>query len=222
MSLFDSNYSIINFEKSANYFSNLKAPFRIRKLLPNIKLIIITIDPIDRAYSWYHHMKAHKDPIAIQYSFYEILMHSSDNTSLTKTIEKFKKTCLDPGIYIKHLLNWFRFFKRDQFMIVDGDQLKHRPYLVMNSIQKYMNSSKFFDYKNLLVYDAKKKFYCLKKRLGKIQRCLGSSKGRKYEKLDENSYLYLRNFYQKYNVQLFNFLKKNLFNLPKWLEKYID
>ncbi|RNA25299.1 bifunctional heparan sulfate N-deacetylase N-sulfotransferase 1 [Brachionus plicatilis] len=216
LDLFQSNSSLINFEKSANYFSDARVPHRIRKLFSNIKFVIITIDPIDRAYSWYNHMKAHKDSIALQYTFYEILNLSPLNGSHWRRIEKFRHRCLDPGIYIKHLSRWLRFFARDQFLLIDGEEFKQRPHLAMNSIQLFMNSSRFFDYKNLLVYSAKKRFFCLKNR-----RCLGPSKGRTYARLDQRSYIYLRDFYQKSNAQLANFLNKNLFSMPSWLEKYL-
>ncbi|KAK3722099.1 hypothetical protein QZH41_019846, partial [Actinostola sp. cb2023] len=42
------------FEKSANYFDSPKAPLRASTLLPKAKLITILIDPVKRAYSWYH------------------------------------------------------------------------------------------------------------------------------------------------------------------------
>lgn len=41
------------FEKSANYFDNEKVPERVHSLLPNAKLIVILINPVKRAYSWY-------------------------------------------------------------------------------------------------------------------------------------------------------------------------
>ena len=41
------------FEKSANYFDGDKVPERVHALLPNVKLIMILINPIKRAYSWY-------------------------------------------------------------------------------------------------------------------------------------------------------------------------
>lgn len=47
------NDSIILFEKSANYFTENKAPLRIKNLLKSPKFVIITINPVDRAYSWY-------------------------------------------------------------------------------------------------------------------------------------------------------------------------
>lgn len=41
------------FEKSANYFDSDDAPRALSALLPNAKLIVILMDPVDRAYSWY-------------------------------------------------------------------------------------------------------------------------------------------------------------------------
>ena len=55
LSLFDkakSNETIL-FEKSANYFTESNAPGRIKALDNDMKLAFITINPIDRAYSWY-------------------------------------------------------------------------------------------------------------------------------------------------------------------------
>lgn len=47
------NKSMKLFEKSANYFDGDKVPERVHTLLPNVKLIVILINPIKRAYSWY-------------------------------------------------------------------------------------------------------------------------------------------------------------------------
>ena len=44
---------VLYMEKSANYFDSLKTPLRAHNIIPNAKLIIISIDPKLRAYSWY-------------------------------------------------------------------------------------------------------------------------------------------------------------------------
>jgi hypothetical protein len=50
----ESSSSLIFFEKSANYFTEFKAPNRIKKLLENdVKFVIIALEPAQRAYSWY-------------------------------------------------------------------------------------------------------------------------------------------------------------------------
>lgn len=47
------NSSII-FEKTANYFDNPKTAESIHHLLPDAKIVIILMDPAERAYSWYN------------------------------------------------------------------------------------------------------------------------------------------------------------------------
>ena len=41
------------FDKSANYFDSLKTPLRAFNLIPNAKLIVISMDPRNRSYSWF-------------------------------------------------------------------------------------------------------------------------------------------------------------------------
>ena len=41
------------FEKSANYFDSAQAPAAVHALIPDAKLVVVLIDPVDRAYSWY-------------------------------------------------------------------------------------------------------------------------------------------------------------------------
>jgi len=43
----------ILFEKSATYFDQDVVPQRLSALLPKQKIVVILIDPANRAYSWY-------------------------------------------------------------------------------------------------------------------------------------------------------------------------
>lgn len=60
------------FEKSATYFDGEAVPRRAHALLPHAKIIVIMISPAKRAYSWYQHTRAHGDPTANNYSFYQV------------------------------------------------------------------------------------------------------------------------------------------------------
>jgi len=44
----------VKFEKSATYFDKEAVPMQAGALLPSAKVIIILLDPITRAFSWYH------------------------------------------------------------------------------------------------------------------------------------------------------------------------
>jgi heparan sulfate N-deacetylase/N-sulfotransferase NDST2 len=67
----------ILFEKSATYFDNELVPRRAHALLPRAKLVTILISPAKRAHSWYQHMRAHNDSVALNFTFYEVLTATS-------------------------------------------------------------------------------------------------------------------------------------------------
>ncbi len=69
------------FEKSATYFDKDVAPLRAHRLLANAKIIAILISPAQRAYSWYQHMRAHGDDVALKYTFHQVITARSANSS---------------------------------------------------------------------------------------------------------------------------------------------
>jgi hypothetical protein len=82
---------LIVLEKTANYFDNEKAPLAIQTLLPNAKIIVVLIDPVDRAYSWYQHMRAHNDSIALKYDLLEVF------SSNLNEVGRLRQRCIYPG-----------------------------------------------------------------------------------------------------------------------------
>lgn len=204
----ETNGSIINFEKSANYLTDLKVPLRIKNLLNDTKLILILLNPIDRAYSWYQHEKAHNNSIALNYTFKEILTINSTN----KNFLSLKEKCLRNGLYYRYLKEWFKYFKTNQFYIIDGNEFKIDPRDDLNKLQQFigLNESYRVNYTKILKFNSKKGFYCSYK-------CLGPSKGRKYVKLDDESQLFLKNYYKKSNEFLKKILLKYNFKLPSWI-----
>ena len=97
--------------------------------------------------------------------------------------------------------------------------LRYEPVKCLNNLQTFLPIEKYFNFKNVIRFDKKKKFFCAFSR--EIQsvkiKCLGSSKGRKYPRLDFNSRDYLEKFYNKTNKSFFKFLKKYSYQVPKWL-----
>lgn len=72
-----SEKAITIFEKSANYFDNPKAPEAIHYLIPNAKIVILLIDPIERAFSWYQVSYFHHYFVTINNLLLFILAHES-------------------------------------------------------------------------------------------------------------------------------------------------
>jgi hypothetical protein len=169
-------------------------------------------------------MKFHKNEIAINYSFYDVLILNETNKTILKSMQELRSRCIEPGIYIKHIFEWLKYFKLNQLYMIDGQLLKSKPHQCLNNLQRdFMKLDTFLDYEPLLKYNKKKGFYCpiidTKKNLTK---CLGSSKGRKYPLIDPKSKEYLKNLYNDANLKLFNFLTAKSIEVPIWLKDIFE
>ena len=49
-------------------------------------------------------------------------------------------------MYAKSLERWLDFFPASSLYIIDGEQLRNDPVLVMNELQKFLDIEPFYDY----------------------------------------------------------------------------
>jgi hypothetical protein len=159
-------------------------------------------------------MKAHKDPTALMYSFNQIIKSNRSQPDLYYLREK----CLGPGKYSMHLKRWLKLFDPHDLYLIDGDLFARAPYVYLNNLQKYLHikESHRLEYKNILRYNRNKKFFCYLQKNGR-DKCLGASKGRRYEKIDEESKKILSEYYSAWNRKLRELLRFYNYRVPKWL-----
>uniref|UniRef100_A0A1I7TVG8 [heparan sulfate]-glucosamine N-sulfotransferase n=1 Tax=Caenorhabditis tropicalis TaxID=1561998 RepID=A0A1I7TVG8_9PELO len=208
------NTSTVIFEKSATYFDNPSAAKQAATLIPHAKLIVILQNPSQRAYSWFQHLLAHKDPTAVSSgSLLSILENSTTSSEL-----KVKQRCLSGGKYVHHLDKWLEHFSLQHIHFVDADELKREPAKVLFTISKWLDLPDF-EFDAHIRFSESKGFSC---RLieGKTK-CLGESKGRKYEPMTDELKRKLDETFQLDNSALFKFLRKNRLQIPEWLEEAV-
>nr|XP_025034848.1 bifunctional heparan sulfate N-deacetylase/N-sulfotransferase 1 [Pelodiscus sinensis] len=239
--------SDLYFEKSANYFDSEVAPRRAAALLSKAKVITILINPADRAYSWYQHQRAHDDPVALKYTFHEVI---TARPEAPQKLRMLQNRCLVPGWYATHIERWLdpgvemisgcssriRGIERQhrssrhpplssplflQILVLDGKLLRTEPAKVMETVQKFLGVTNFIDYHKTLAFDPKKGFWCQLLEGGKTK-CLGKSKGRKYPEMDSDSRAFLRDYYRDHNIELSKLLYKMGQTLPTWLREELQ
>lgn len=206
---------LIQFEKSANYFDGEFVPLRVHSLLPNAKLIVTLISPIQRAYSWYQHQRAHNDVTATNYTFYQVI-NSSENSS--HPLRDLRHRCLTPGFYAQHLEHWLSYFSPSQILILDGEELKSDPVTTMNRVQEFISIDPIIDYSTKLRFDPKKGFFCSIVN-NNDTKCLGKGKGRIYPPMDKKEIKLLKDFFTPHNVALSKLLTKLRQPIPLWLQE---
>ncbi|XP_021967195.1 bifunctional heparan sulfate N-deacetylase/N-sulfotransferase [Folsomia candida] len=205
----------ILFEKSATYFDNELVPKRAHALLPRAKLVTILISPAKRAHSWYQHMRAHNDSVALNYTFYEVLTASVGSP---KVLRDLRNRCLNPGRYAQNLERWLSYFPPQQLLILDGEELRDDPVAVMYRLQRFLQIQPLFDYSTKLRYDRSKGFYCQVISQNR-NKCLGRSKGRHYPPMDDRSEKYLQSYYKSHNSALEKLLRRLDHSIPPWLRE---
>uniref|UniRef100_UPI00398E9AF3 bifunctional heparan sulfate N-deacetylase/N-sulfotransferase 4-like isoform X2 n=1 Tax=Pristiophorus japonicus TaxID=55135 RepID=UPI00398E9AF3 len=206
------------FEKSANYFHSEEAPKRAAALLPKVKIITILINPSDRAYSWYQHQRAHEDPAALRYSFYEVI---TAGRRAVPELRALHNRCLVPSWYAAHIERWLTYYPTSQLHIIDGHKLRTGPAAVMDGVQKFLGVSQYYNYSQALTFDPQKGFWCQLLEGGKTK-CLGKSKGRKYPAMDLESRTFLSRYYKDHNIELSKLFYRLGLPLPAWLREELQ
>lgn len=160
-------------------------------------------------------MKSHGDEIANNFTFYEVLTHSSNLTTSDDKLSRLRHSCLEPGLYYKHAKLWLKHFPARQLVFLDGELLRSRPHLVLEHLQRFVLADSdqldlVVDYRRMLVYDSKKGFYCVRQSrrvTGRSRVCLGAGKGRHYASMDDKSRQFLARFYADSNAKFASLLR---------------
>jgi len=173
-------------EATPFYFIHPSAPERIHKLIPNVKLIVMFRNPIDRAFSHYQMEYRHEKE---KYTFEEAL--ENENKRLDGHFERllndsnyynhdfFSHSYRYTGMYYDHLKRWMDVFPKKQFLIIDSDQFNEEPDIWYNKTLKFLNQKEF----HLEEYKKMKKA--------------------KYSPINKDTRKNLQEFFEPYNEKLY-------------------
>ena len=190
-----SKFKIIG-EASGTYLNHPLAPERIKKTLPEAKLINFFRNPVDRAYSAYNHSTIqgweHSSfEVAIESEIERINLMNDNPESIINNVDSVNNmqfSYLRHGHYASNLENWFKYFKKNQFMHFFTEDLDQNYDEIMNSLFVFFNLSKI----NLKKEDRKN---------------IGVGKG-KYPSMNEKTRDFLIDYYKPHNEKLYNLIEK--------------
>lgn len=138
---------LITGEATASYICHPQAPERMAQVLPQVKLIALLRNPIDRAYSHYHHTKrigredlSFEDAIAQE----ESRVRQMESESLLQGLshsQAYNYTYLSSGFYAEQLKNWFHLFNRQQLLILKSEDFFKNPGIVYEQVIDFLGLS---------------------------------------------------------------------------------
>jgi hypothetical protein len=133
-------------EASPDYLFDPHAPVRVASDLPEVRLIVLLRDPVDRAFSHYWHQfkRGHE-----QLGFAEAIAAEPRRLAgeLDKTLadpsyvsyERHHHSYLARGIYVDQLTAWMERIPRDRFLIERSEDLFQEPRLVYRRVLEFLD-----------------------------------------------------------------------------------
>lgn len=174
-------------EATAHYLNHPLSPKRVAETLPNVKIIVMLRNPIDRTYS---HYQMEFDNNNENLSFEDAIVAEPDR--IKGEIEKLARdetysskdyphrAYTSGSKYAEQLKRWLDYFPREQFHFVKTEDFNENPSKVYNDVLKFLELPHY----ELAEY---KKF-----------------RERKYEKMNQETRKRLSTFFQPYNEELYS------------------
>ena len=185
---------LITGEATPRYIDHPLAIKRIKNNLPNIKLIVMLRNPVDRAYSHWNMMVTHKhenlsfeDAIEQEEKRISSLYEKMNMNKKFYSKEYFWYGYLERSTYINKLKRWFEYFPRKQFLILKSEELFIQPDTTYKKVLDFLKLEKL-DLGNYKTY-----------RKGKYKKIEMNSETRK--KLIE--------YFRPHNSELYKLLNEN-------------
>jgi hypothetical protein len=184
--------NILTGEASPYYIFHPQVPRRISQTIPEVKLIALLRNPIDRAYSQYNmrRIKGHET-----LSFEEAIEKEEERLKGEK--EKMLKdenyssysyqmySYLSRGIYVDQLKAWMNFFPREQFLILKSEDFFSDPPSIYRQVLKFLDLS---------IWEPKH---------------YGKYNAHDYQTMNSATRKRLISYYEPYNQELYQYLGMN-------------
>ncbi len=125
---------VLTFESSPYYIFHPHAPRRMARLIPKVRLLALFRNPVDRAYSHYHHqVRLGNETLSFESAIdceSERIERETEKMLRDENYMSFNHRAfsyLARGIYIDQLRSWFSFFPREQMLILQSENLYANP-----------------------------------------------------------------------------------------------
>ncbi len=159
-----SRQGILTGESTPYYLFYPHAPQRVKEVVPGVKLIVLLRNPVDRAYSHYHHEVRTGAETA---SFEDALEREGEilpgevakiwEDGHYRSFSHIHHSYLSRGIYVDQLRRWIEIFGRERMIIIRSEDFFTDPALTVDRVFRFLGlpgwtASQYMKY-NLAHYD---------------------------------------------------------------------
>ena len=205
-------------EASPGYICHPEAPKRIKKYLPDVKLILTVRNPVDRAYSQYWDNRCN---LVESRTFEERVTEALLDTDKLGKFGYFRR-----GLYITHIKRFLKYFKREQLLILVFEDLIENPLNFYKKCFRFLGVEDSFEcpemwqkfnprlisntpFYQFFLRNPKYSAY-LPVPLRRLIRFIGRKIPYQYPPMDKETRKKLIEFYKTSNKELSEFINRNL------------
>jgi [heparan sulfate]-glucosamine 3-sulfotransferase 1 len=212
-------------EKTPGYFRSSKAPQRVYNYNPNIKLILIVREPVQRIKSELTHCSVRQNKFKNNTKcitmnrnlkhYFDIHLNELKLFNNHSYIELDNNKFIRNSVYYLDIKRWLQYFDIKNVLVIDGENFIRSPWIELNKVEQFLGLTQFIDRKHFK-FNRKKGFYCLAKEqksilkpnsstFPEIDGCLGKNKGRnKHIHLSDSVKEGLKIYFTKWNRLFFD------------------
>ena len=123
-------------EATPSYLYVPEACDRIHKVVPDVRILIILRNPVDRAWSQYWYNVRHgREPL----NFKKAITEESNRLQMTsETLSRIRTAYIDRGRYINQILRYEKTFSREQMHVIFLSDLLEKPQEVMQGVWRHI------------------------------------------------------------------------------------
>ena len=168
-----------------------------------MKMLLIVRDPVQRVISDFMLLKSlqkliNKDGTVRGSTIEQTILHRNGQLNKVHQYLHFSS-------YHMHLTNWYKWFPREQFYIMESTELVNDPYKLLYGIETFLGIEHVIT-KDLFYFDEKKGFYCYVKH--EDRQCMSNNKGFKHVVASDSLIEQLTEYFKPLNQQFFHLINR--------------
>ena len=136
---------LVTFEATPDYLFDPRAPGRLANMLPEAKLVIMLRDPVERAFSHYHHNVrlgledlSFRDAIAAESARIAPDIQAMRHNPLDRLVKYRRYSYLSRGNYGEQIARWFDLFERDRFLFILAEDFFKQPEDALHALEAFV------------------------------------------------------------------------------------
>jgi len=136
------------FDVTTKYMEEESTANNVYQTKPNMKIIIILRNPVDRAYSQYHlsvrqtaERRSFED--VVEENMNRLNKESHEHYEIKPKFSAKEDNYLKKGLYALQLRYWLKIFPRENILIVSTEEFESNQQIIYNKIFEFLNISKF-------------------------------------------------------------------------------